>query len=90
MMWPGQFSNTSLFYALHDKSKPDAKQTNGWRISRYRFFLYVTIGAFVWYWVPGVLWQGLSVFAFVTCESSPHPNQSENLSADRRVRDQTE
>ncbi|KAH6721482.1 OPT family small oligopeptide transporter [Leptodontidium sp. MPI-SDFR-AT-0119] len=66
MMWPGQFSNTSLFYALHDKSKPDAKQTNGWRISRYRFFLYVTIGAFVWYWVPGVLWQGLSVFAFVT------------------------
>ncbi|KAH9213653.1 OPT family small oligopeptide transporter [Leptodontidium sp. 2 PMI_412] len=66
MMWPGQFSNTSLFYALHDKSKPDAKQTNGWRISRYRFFLYVTFGAFVWYWVPGVLWQGLSVFAFVT------------------------
>lgn len=70
-MWPGQFSNTSLFYALHDKSKSDSSQTNGWRISRYRWFLYVTIGSFLWYWVPGVLWQGLSVFAFITCKWYP-------------------
>ncbi|CZR64334.1 related to small oligopeptide transporter, OPT family [Phialocephala subalpina] len=66
MMWPGQFSSTSLFYALHDKKKSDVSETNGWSISRYRYFLYVTIGAFLWYWVPGVLWQGLSVFAFIT------------------------
>jgi ligand-binding sensor domain-containing protein len=26
------------------------------------------IGSFVWYWVPSVLWQGLSVFAFITCK----------------------
>ncbi|KAJ5827137.1 hypothetical protein N7447_003900 [Penicillium robsamsonii] len=66
MMWPGQFANSSLFYALHDWSPSDESETNGWRISRYRYFLYVTMGAFVWYWIPGVLWQGLSVFAFVT------------------------
>ena len=28
--------------------------------------MHVTIGGFVWYWFPGVIWQGLSVFAFVT------------------------
>ncbi|KAH8654565.1 OPT family small oligopeptide transporter [Tricladium varicosporioides] len=66
MMWPGQFSNTSLFYALHDKTKSDPSKANGWQISRYRFFCYVTMGSFAWYWVPGVLWQGLSVFAFIT------------------------
>jgi hypothetical protein len=50
MMWPGQFANTSLFYALHDWSPSDESETHGWSISRYRYFLYVTIGAFIWYW----------------------------------------
>ncbi|GLI75553.1 hypothetical protein PoHVEF18_003810 [Penicillium ochrochloron] len=66
MIWPGQFANTALFYALHDKSRSDPSETDGWTISRYRYFMYVMGGAFVWYWVPGVIWQGLSVFAFVT------------------------
>ncbi|THC93217.1 hypothetical protein EYZ11_007299 [Aspergillus tanneri] len=66
MIWPGMFSNSSLFYALHDKSMSDASQTNGWKISRYRYFLYVMVGAFAWYWIPAVIWQGLSVFAFIT------------------------
>jgi OPT family small oligopeptide transporter len=66
MIWPGQFSNTTLFYALHDKTPSDPQKTNGWSISRYRWFVYLTIASFVWYWFPGVIWQGLSVFAFVT------------------------
>ncbi|KAI1872107.1 uncharacterized protein JN550_004310 [Neoarthrinium moseri] len=66
MMWPSIFSNTALFYALHDKSKHDKAQANGWEISRYRYFFYVLCGMFCYYWIPGVLWQGLSVFAFVT------------------------
>ncbi|KAH8434376.1 small oligopeptide transporter, OPT family [Aspergillus melleus] len=66
MIWPGMFANSSLFYALHDKSTSDASQTNGWTVSRYRYFLYVMLGAFAWYWIPAVLWQGLSVFAFIT------------------------
>ncbi|KAH7013712.1 small oligopeptide transporter [Ilyonectria destructans] len=66
MMWPSQFANTSLFYALHDKSKSDGAHSNGWLISRYRWFGIVTAGMFCYYWIPGVLWQGLSVFAFVT------------------------
>ncbi|KAK8014368.1 hypothetical protein PG990_007664 [Apiospora arundinis] len=66
MMWPNQFSNTALFYALHDKSKSDGVSTNGWYISRYRYFFIVVAGMFCYYWIPAVLWQGLSVFAFVT------------------------
>lgn len=50
MIWPTQFANTTLFYALHDKSPSDPAQTNGWVISRYRYFMYVMIGAFCWYW----------------------------------------
>ncbi|KAI1346246.1 OPT family small oligopeptide transporter [Xylaria sp. FL0043] len=66
MMWPGQFSKTSLFNALHDKSKNDEMNPNGWKISQYRYFFYVLVGIFVYYWIPGVIWQGLSVFAFIT------------------------
>ncbi|KAJ5108826.1 hypothetical protein N7456_005501 [Penicillium angulare] len=66
MIWPTQFANTTLFYALHDKRPSDPSETNGWSISRYRYFLYVMLGSFCWYWFPAVIWQGLSIFAFVT------------------------
>ncbi|KAJ5396454.1 hypothetical protein N7509_004567 [Penicillium cosmopolitanum] len=66
MIWPGQFANTALFHALHDKRPSNPSETDGWSISRYRYFIYVMAAAFLWYWIPGVLWQGLSVFAFVT------------------------
>ncbi|KAL1845098.1 hypothetical protein VTK73DRAFT_1127 [Phialemonium thermophilum] len=66
MIWPNQFSNTTLFYALHDKTKSNGQDTNGWVISRYRYFIYVCAAMFCYYWIPAVLWQGLSVFAFVT------------------------
>lgn len=66
MIWPWDLVNTSLFYALHDKSKTDPTKTHGWSISRYRFFLYVLLGSFVWYWFPGWIATFLSVFAFPT------------------------
>ncbi|KAF2664244.1 OPT family small oligopeptide transporter [Microthyrium microscopicum] len=66
LIWPGNFSTTSLLYTLHDKSKADPTTTNGWIISRYRYFFYVCSGMFLYYWFPGVIWQGLSVFAFIT------------------------
>lgn len=66
LIWPANFSITALLHALHDKSKSYPAKTNGWQISRYRFFVYVASGSFVYYWFPGVIWQGLSVFSFVT------------------------
>lgn len=53
MLWPRALVNTSFLYALHDHSKTDPTKSNGWSISRYRYFFYVFIGSFVWYWFPG-------------------------------------
>lgn len=66
MMWPNQLVNTAFMYALHDHSKTDPAKANGWKIARYRYFLYVALGSFVWYWFPGYIAPFLSVFAFVT------------------------
>jgi hypothetical protein len=56
-----------LFNTLHDDVKQsDPSVTSGWKISRFRFFTYVMVGGFIWYWFPGFLFQGLSTFAWVT------------------------
>ncbi|KAF1967183.1 OPT family small oligopeptide transporter [Bimuria novae-zelandiae CBS 107.79] len=65
IIWPNQFSNSALLHAFHDH-KPTEVDANGWRISRMRLFLIVMGGMFVYYWFPGVIWQGLQVFAFIT------------------------
>ena len=66
MIWPGQFGTTALLYTLHDERKGSEVDQGGWKVSRYRWFVYVAIASFCWYWFPGVIWQGLSVFAFAT------------------------
>ncbi|PWY74905.1 small oligopeptide transporter [Aspergillus eucalypticola CBS 122712] len=66
MIWPSNLINCTLFSALHDHSRPDPTKVAGWRIGKYRFFLYVMIGSFCWYWIPGVIAPFLSVFAWVT------------------------
>lgn len=66
MMWPSTLINTTLFTALHDRSKPDPRKVAGWTIGKYRMFLYCMVGSFVWYWFPGYIAPFLSVFAFVT------------------------
>lgn len=66
MIWPSTLINTTLFTALHDHSKPDPRKVAGWQIGKYRFFLYMMIGSFCWYWFPGYIAPFLSVFAWVT------------------------
>jgi OPT family oligopeptide transporter len=66
MVWPTVLPNCALFYSLHDHQPADPAETGGWRISRFKWFLYVGAGSFFWYFFPGFIWQGLSVFAFVT------------------------
>lgn len=45
MIWPSTLANAALFQTLHSRANPIA---DGWRISRYRFFMYVFVGAFCW------------------------------------------
>ncbi|KAI9935047.1 hypothetical protein ASPWEDRAFT_668502 [Aspergillus wentii DTO 134E9] len=66
MIWPSTLINSALFTALHDRTKPDPSKVAGWRIGKYRFFLYCMIGSFAWYWIPGFIAPFMSVFAFVT------------------------
>ncbi|OGM51347.1 small oligopeptide transporter [Aspergillus bombycis] len=67
MIWPSTLANAALFQTLHSGANPIA---DGWRISRYRFFLYVFIGGLCWYWLPGYIFTGLSTFAFYLLGSS--------------------
>lgn len=66
MIWPAALVNVGFMYALHDRSPPDPSQTNGWSINRYRLFLYVMIGMFLWSWFPDFIFPALSYFAWVT------------------------
>lgn len=67
MIWPSTLANAALFETLHGRANPI---TNGWRVSRYRFFSYVFIASFCWYWFPGFIFTGLSTFAFI-CWAAP-------------------
>lgn len=61
MLWPGALVNAALFNALH---KTYGKSEHR-HISRERFFCMTVLGSFVWYWFPGYIWTGLSVFNWV-------------------------
>ncbi|KAI0487444.1 OPT family small oligopeptide transporter [Xylaria cf. heliscus] len=71
MIWPGNLVNATLFHVLHDNKDTDPARTNGWRISRHRWFLYIMGGGFVWYFFPGWIFQGLSYFNFL-CWAVPN------------------
>ncbi len=66
MIWPTDLVNCALFYTLHVHSPTDPARANGWSISRYKWFMLVFAGSFLWYWFPGYLFQGLSWFCWIT------------------------
>lgn len=65
MIWPQTLANTTLMYTLHDHTPSNPSETNGWSIGRYRYFLYVFLGSFIWYWFPGFIAQGLTYFDWI-------------------------
>ncbi|KAK6905031.1 OPT family small oligopeptide transporter [Kwoniella mangroviensis CBS 8507] len=64
LIWPSSLPSTVLLRALHEKQ--DHSPANGWTITRYRYFIYLTLGASAWYWFPDYIWTSLSTFAFIT------------------------
>ncbi|KIJ40174.1 hypothetical protein M422DRAFT_107595, partial [Sphaerobolus stellatus SS14] len=64
MIWPANLVSCALFNTLH--SQYFSGQGNRDGITRERFFLYVFLGSFFWYFVPGYLFGALSYFAWVT------------------------
>lgn len=63
-IWPQTLISVSLFDSLHSR-KVDKTIVNGWSLDRYKMFYFVLIGSFVWHWVPGFLFKGLSYFNVV-------------------------
>jgi hypothetical protein len=67
MIWPGALVNATLFNTLNKNyGKKETKH-----MSRMKFFCIALTCSFVWYWVPGFLWTGLSVFNWV-CWIAPN------------------
>ena len=60
MIWPQNLVSCALLNTLHAE---DDGRTAG--ISRYKFFIYVMTGTFLWTFVPGFLFVGLSFFSWV-------------------------
>jgi hypothetical protein len=74
MIWPGVLVRCALLNAVNSNyGTKEAKH-----ISRQRFFYLACICSFVWYWVPGYLWTGLSVFNWV-CWIAPNNVVVNNL-----------
>jgi OPT family oligopeptide transporter len=63
MIWPGTLMSAAMFTTLH---KEENKKADGWRISRWKFFYAVWLGAFLFYFVPGLLMPALSYFNVIT------------------------
>ncbi|KAF8247114.1 OPT superfamily oligopeptide transporter [Wilcoxina mikolae CBS 423.85] len=63
MIWPGTLMSTAMFTTLHGEEN---KPADGWKVSRWRFFMYVFTGGFFWYFIPGLLMPALSYFNAVT------------------------
>jgi len=61
MIWPGALSTCSVLNTLHK----NYSTSNQGYMTRERFFWIATVGSFIWYWVPGYLFTGLSMFNWV-------------------------
>ena len=65
MVWPQNLVTCTLLNTLHAEENEKAG------ISRFRYFMYVFIGAFFFFFLPGYLFQALSVFSWV-CWLAPN------------------
>ena len=57
LVWPQTLIASTLLNTLHNEES--IMGSSGGGITRYRWFVYVAIGAFVWQWMPGE--TGISV-----------------------------
>ncbi|TFL07122.1 OPT oligopeptide transporter [Pterulicium gracile] len=60
MVWPQNLVACTLLNTLHAE---DEDESGG--ITRYRFFMWVTGGSFVFFFLPDYLFRALSIFSFV-------------------------
>ncbi|KAK9378026.1 OPT oligopeptide transporter protein-domain-containing protein [Kockiozyma suomiensis] len=63
-VWPTVLPTLALNRALLISEK--RVSINGWKISKYRFFMWVMCASFFWYFFPGYIFKALSYFNWIT------------------------
>lgn len=63
MIWPTTLMSAAMFTTLHKEENTIA---NGWKITRWKFFFVVWLSAFLFYFLPGLLFPALSYFSVIT------------------------
>ncbi|KAE9989912.1 GPI transamidase component [Venturia inaequalis] len=66
MIWPSNLVSVTLMHAMHESNEEPDPTVLGGSMSRYKWFGWIFLGSFLYYWIPGFLAQFLSVFAFMT------------------------
>lgn len=61
MIWPQVLVFASVFNMLY--AEEDSVYDTS--ISRFRYFIYVSVGAFLWWFLPGYVFTALSSFSFI-------------------------
>ncbi|KAF8970829.1 oligopeptide transporter [Flammula alnicola] len=70
MIWPANLVTCALFNTLHSQNYAGIGDYKG--IDRERFFFYCFVGSVCYYFLPGYLFQALSVFSWVVCWIVPN------------------
>ncbi|GLB37836.1 putative OPT oligopeptide transporter protein [Lyophyllum shimeji] len=74
MVWPQNLVACTLLNTLHAEDEDDGVGMglgrSGKGMSRYRFFMIVMVGSFFFFFLPGFLFEALSVFSFI-CWAAP-------------------
>ncbi|GEQ68734.1 hypothetical protein JCM33374_g2402 [Metschnikowia sp. JCM 33374] len=63
-IWPTILPTLALNKALLQSEPKEI--INGWKISRYNFFLIAFIGSFLYFWFPNYIFSALSTFNWIT------------------------
>ncbi|KHN99567.1 small oligopeptide transporter, OPT family [Metarhizium album ARSEF 1941] len=73
MIWPANLVAVTMMNTMYEKNEARDPSVFGGNMRRLTWFSLVTIGAFVYYFIPGFLAQCLSVFAFATWIAPQNP-----------------
>ncbi|EKD18024.1 uncharacterized protein L3040_004563 [Drepanopeziza brunnea f. sp. 'multigermtubi'] len=74
MIWPSNLIITTMFETIHTRKTPEqlaSHNTGTWKMGRYKWFLLVMVGIFVWEWFPLYIAPFLGAFTFV-CWAVPN------------------
>lgn len=66
MIWPGTLVAVTLMNAMYERGDRPEPGVLGGSMPRYKWFGLVTLGSFLYYFIPGHFAKFLSVFAFPT------------------------